>query len=171
MFLTPFVMIFPQQGEAETRVLTTRGVPGLPDDEYALVEAYCTDPACDCRRVMLNVAGRRQPGGFLASIGFGFDREADMAGPYLDPLNRQSPYAETLFRQVVAILEDSAYVARLVAHYHQLKQAAVDPKNPGYEALRRIRLDEKRWETSQSRITRVAPKRTTKRSTKPKHRR
>jgi len=29
------------------------------DDEYVLLEACCTDPACDCRRVMLNVASRR----------------------------------------------------------------------------------------------------------------
>jgi hypothetical protein len=171
MYLTPFVMVFPRQAEAETRVLTTRGFPGLPDDQYALVEAYCTDPSCDCRRVMLNVAGRHQPGGYLAAIGFGFDRQADLAGPYLDPLNRQSPYAGTLFSQVVAILADPAYVARLEAHYYQFKQAAIDPKNPGYEALRRIRLDEQRREASQSRIARVAPKKTAKRTKKPKPRR
>jgi hypothetical protein len=57
--MVPFVRFFPQQGTAETRVLTTRGHPVLPDDEYALLESSCVDPGCDCRRVMLNVIGRR----------------------------------------------------------------------------------------------------------------
>lgn len=60
MHLIPFFEIFPEQGERETRTITTRGYLGLPADEYALVEAYCPDPKCDCRRVMINVVGRRQ---------------------------------------------------------------------------------------------------------------
>jgi hypothetical protein len=60
--MVPFVRFFPQQGTAETRVLTSRGHPVLPDDEYALLESFCTDPGCDCRRVMLNVISRRQQG-------------------------------------------------------------------------------------------------------------
>jgi hypothetical protein len=65
--MVPFVRFFPQQGTAETRVLTTHGHPILPDDEYALLESFCADAGCDCRRVMLNVIGRRQQG-VLASI-------------------------------------------------------------------------------------------------------
>ena len=88
MYLIPFVQLFPEQAMAETRTITTQGHPVLPDDEYALVESYCTDPACDCRRVMLNVLPRRQgKRGFLAAISFGFDRDEEMAGPFLDPLN------------------------------------------------------------------------------------
>ncbi len=77
MYLTPFASIFPEQGARETRVITTIGYPGLPDDEYALLEAYCADPECDCRRVMLNVVGRHQGDKYLASVSYGFDAAED----------------------------------------------------------------------------------------------
>lgn len=84
MHLIPFVALFREQAIAETRTLSTRGDAVLPDDDYALAEAYCGDSQCDCRRVMLNILGRRQ--GHVATISFGFDRDDDLAGPFLDPL-------------------------------------------------------------------------------------
>ena len=48
----------------------------------------------DCRRVMINVVQKKRPGRLLAAIGYGFDREAEDAGPYLDPLSEQCPYAD-----------------------------------------------------------------------------
>ncbi len=124
--LVPFVRFFPHQAVNETRVLTTWGHPGLPDDEYGLLEFYCPDPACNCRRVLINVAGRAQ-GAFLASISYSFDRNQALAGPFLDPLNPQSKYANTLLQLVVQVLADPAYAARLEAHYYQVKGAAADP--------------------------------------------
>ncbi len=59
MSLMLFAEIYPKLALAETRTIRTRGYPGLPDDEYALLESYCPDPKCDCRRVMLNVNSRR----------------------------------------------------------------------------------------------------------------
>ena len=44
MYLTLFVNLFPQQALAETRTLITPGHAVLPDDEYALLEAYLADP-------------------------------------------------------------------------------------------------------------------------------
>ncbi len=160
MYLTPFASVFREQGQKETRVITTRGHPELPDDEYALIEAYCTDPKCNCRRVMLNVAGRRQGQRYLASVSFRFDRDAEMAGPFLDPLNPRGQYANALFPLVAHVLADPAYVARLESHYHQFKRAAADPQDPAYETIHRIRLDEKRWEASPDR-TRAGTKRKT----------
>lgn len=160
MYLTPFVRVFGDQGVQETRVLTTHGCPGLPDDAYALMEAYCTDPACDCRRVMLNVLGQRQGPTALAYVSFGFDRDAEMAGPYLDPLNPRSPYADILFPLVVQILADPAYVARLESHYRQIKRAAADPHDPAYATIRRLDRDEQRWQASLDRaVTRTRGKR------------
>jgi hypothetical protein len=125
--LIPFVSLFPQQAMAETRVFIVRGDPLLPDDEYGLIEAYCDDPRCNCRRVMLNVAGRAQQA-VLASISYAFDRDDEFAGPFLDPLNPQSGYAEALLELVELILEDPAYLARLEAHYFQVKGLAADPR-------------------------------------------
>src|SRR5689334_3370125 len=106
--LIPFVHVFPQQGTAETRVLTVSGHPTVPDDEYALLEAYCDDPTSDCRRGMLNVVARRQRS-VMASISYAFDRDDEFAGPFLDPLNPQSTYAEALLTLVAPVLADPAY--------------------------------------------------------------
>ena len=130
--MVPFVRFFPQQGTAETRVLTIRGHPILPDDEYALLESFCDDPRCNCRRVMLNVIGRRQQD-ILASIGYGFDRGQELAGPFLDPLNPQSTYAGTLLKLVAQVLADPTYAARLEAHYYQLKRAAAGPSHSTHQ--------------------------------------
>jgi hypothetical protein len=146
MDLIPFVELFPEKAMAETRTITTRGHAVLPDEEYALVESYCPDPTCDCRRVMLNVLARHHTTRhFLASISFGFDRDGEMAGPFLDPLNPQSRYAEALLKIVQRMLEtDAAYVARLESHYRQVKQAVADPAHPVHKTLEGL---EKRSET------------------------
>jgi hypothetical protein len=132
--LDTFVRFFPQQAARETRTLSTRRYPGLPDDEYGLLESYCADPRCTCRRVMLNVVGRRQQA-ILATVSYGFDRDQERAGPFLDPLNPQSAFSDILLRLVEEVLEDPAYVARLEAHYFQVKGAMADPAHPARESL------------------------------------
>ncbi len=53
---------------------------------------------------MLNVVGQQQmQKGYLAAISFGFDRDDEMVGPFLDPLNPQSEYAETFLELVTGI--------------------------------------------------------------------
>ncbi len=138
-FLVPFFRFFPELALAETRTLTIRNHNLLPDDEYALVEFYCPDPTCDCRRVILNVVARHVAGqDTLAAISFAFDRDAEYAGPSLDPPNLQTCYAEALLDLVTSYLErEPAYVARLESHYRQVKQAAADPDHPIHEVLKR----------------------------------
>jgi len=138
-YLVPFTYLFPEQRPAETH-------PSLPDDEYALVESYCVDPTCDCRRVMLNVLPRRRMAqGYLAAISFGFDRKAELAGPFLDPLNPQSQYAQALLDMVITLVleADPAYIARLEAHYRQVKQAVADPKHPAQRLLAQLAAKDK----------------------------
>ena len=75
----------------------------------------------------------------LASISFGFDRDAEYAGPFLDPLNPQSRHAEALLELVTPILEyDTDYLARLESHYRQVKQAVADPDHPIHEVTKRL---------------------------------
>ncbi len=137
MSMMLFHSFFPEQAEAETRTITLRGYASIPDGEYALVELYCMDPACDCRRVMLNVISRRQ--GHVATINYGFDRQSEMAGPFLDPLNPQSRYAKELLEAVSQfVLSDPAYVERLEAHYRKIKQALADTKHPIHHTLARL---------------------------------
>jgi hypothetical protein len=134
--LFPFVRLFPQQGTTETRVLTVQGSAALPDDEYGLLESYCVEAGSHCRRVMINVASRGQQK-ILASISYGFDRDGEDAGPFLDPLNPQSRYAHILLDLVEQVLADSTYVARLEAHYYQVKGAVADPSHPCQQVLAR----------------------------------
>jgi hypothetical protein len=132
--LVPFSIFFPEQAARETRSFTLRENPVLPADEYGLLEFYCPDPHCPCRRVMLNVMSRQQ-GAVVAAINFGFQRDGEFAGPFLDPLNRQSIHAEALLAVVGDLLADTLYVARLEAHYYQIKGAAADPAHPGHQRL------------------------------------
>lgn len=122
-YVVPFYDYFPDLAEAECRVATVLNRKDLPDDEYGLFEFYCNDPACDCRRVMLNVVSRKQEK-ILATVSFGFDPYDPMCGPFLDPLNRQSEHAPALLKLVEIILQDGQYVARLQRHYDLVKNAA-----------------------------------------------
>lgn len=137
--LFPFVHLFPRQGTAETRTLTIAGSALLPDGDYGLLESYCVEAGCHCRRVMINVIGRRQQR-VLASVSYGFDRAQEDAGPFLDPLNPQSRYADVLLDLVTQVLADPHYVERLEAHYYQVKGAVNDPSHPCHDVLARTPL-------------------------------
>ncbi len=121
-----FIEMFPEQGQRECRVATVYDRPELPNGAYAFLELYCIDPTCDCRRVMINVMSLTLKK-HLATINYGFDRDEEMAGPLLDPLNIQSEYARPLSRLFEEILSDPAYRARLERHYQQVKLALKDP--------------------------------------------
>ena len=132
MYLEPFVRHFKEIGEAETRTIhiLDESAEGIPKGEYALAESYCTDPKCDCRRVMLNVISKAE--GHVASISFGFDPKGPMPGPFLDPINRQSAYAEELLQLVNdLVLSDADYVARLKRHYKMLKDKLAPSQSAG----------------------------------------
>jgi hypothetical protein len=85
--------------------------------------------------VILNVVARHVAGqDTLAAISFAFDRDAEYAGPSLDPLIVQSPYAEALLEIVTPIIEsDTAFVAQLESRYRQAKQAGADPNHPVHQ--------------------------------------
>ncbi len=143
MNLMPLHKLLPELVAAENRTITPVGGDQLPEGEYALLESYCPDPTCDCRRVMLNVVSFETRGkGALASISFGFDRDADFAGPFLDDLNPQSRHAEAWLKLLTPMLEyDTDYVARLESHYRQVKQAAADPDHPIQKVIQGIEAE------------------------------
>ena len=146
-YLCPFHELFPEQAWKEYRVMDLFKHEVIPPDGYALIESYCIDPDCDCRRVMLNVLSR-QGRQHVATISFGFDRDDEVAGPYLDSLNPQSEYAEALLELVEElILSDPDYVARLESHYQQVKRAVFFPAPDILRVMRRYALvDDDDWE-------------------------
>ena len=58
----PFYDLFPEVGQAETRTMITFRDPLLPDDRYVLMELYCDEIGCDCRRVFFNVYSEAKKG-------------------------------------------------------------------------------------------------------------
>ena len=101
----------------------------LPPGEYEMVEWYCDDPGCDCRRAFLQVVPRGQPGPIFASINFGWETRAfykakmpydpdapkEITAGSLDPINPQSPLAPAIldiFHQVVAEGELAGHLKR-----------------------------------------------------------
>jgi len=142
--MIPFYVVDPELAAQETRVMNVLAPhEGVPAGSYGLFEFYCPDPTCDCRRVMLCIREAQNPEQVVASINYGFDRNEELAGPFLDPLNPQRPYAEGLLDLVRSVvLRDSRYVLRLERHYHLVKQAAVDPRHPAYDRLQAVLSDD-----------------------------
>ncbi len=136
MHYQPLYELLPDLAERETRILTTINHPELPADEYALVESYCNEPGCDCRRVFLNV-GSLQRQKIEAVITYGWESKKfyikwfgdndpkiikELKGPALNVGSPQSELAPALLREVTRlVLQDKNYVNRLKKHYHMFK--------------------------------------------------
>lgn len=131
---------FPEKAERETRSLSLCGHADRLDDDYGLVEYYCTATGCDCRRVLLMVVSRRRQE-VVAWIAFGFDPKTEGAGAELDPLNPQSDIAPYILQQVCEhVLSDPEYVARIERHYAEVKSLDHGPAPDPIEELRRFAL-------------------------------
>lgn len=137
--MTPFHSRFLDVAARETRSLhVLTGDGELPVGEYTLLEWFCEEPECDCRRVLVQVVPAGRPNEVLAVINYGWenpefytqwmhgDAQAgrEIADASLDPLHPQSGYADyllVLFRDMVDT--DPEYVARLARHYELFKSA------------------------------------------------
>jgi hypothetical protein len=132
----PFHERFPEIAETETRTIIALNDPNLPDDEYALIEAYCNEPNCDCRRVFFNV-GSWQTGEILAVIAYGWESKKyyakwfrdndpsiikELQGPVLNSASPQTDLAPVLLQKVRYVLQDKNYLARIKRHYHMFKE-------------------------------------------------
>ncbi len=136
---------FPELAARETRGLHVLQPGGpLPVGEYGFIEHYCTDPACDCRRVLLRVTSAKAPHAVLATINYGWERAEfytrwmhgdDQAGgeitaASLDPFHPQSEYADFLldyFQE--AMITDPAYVARLARPLRSVQARPAQPSD------------------------------------------
>ncbi|RJX47844.1 hypothetical protein [Halonotius pteroides] len=129
----------------ETRHINILNEGGrLPEGRYLLIELFCTDPTCDCRRVFFNVT-HVESDQLQAVIAYGwedrefyrdwFGREAqgfidELKGPSLNTASPQSPLAPILLKKVESVLEDEEYVDRIERHYEMFKHAISD--TPGH---------------------------------------
>ena len=152
MPMIPFMERFPEVGARETRSVTLPPRQALPEGEYGFVELYCDEPACDCRRVIIDVL-RPETGWsqIWATISYGWEsldfyrkwggQENDpieMKGPYLDPLNPQTKYSAALLNLFRFLVQSPEYVARLQRHYQMFRESVdrADKRSDSQEANR-----------------------------------
>ena len=143
MFYELFVGRFPEVGYAETRTALVTGRRDLPDGNYGFMELFCTDPACDCRRVIIQVIEEKAPDKVAATINYGWetvefyrswyhdeDGATELVGASLEPLGKQGPHASALLRLFEHLLTDRNYVDRIPRHYEMFKrtQKASSPR-------------------------------------------
>jgi len=141
---TSFHYHFREIAEKETRSLTILHEDDIvPRGDYGLIEMYCDDINCDCRRVFLEVFDweRRKS---MAFIAYGWESKEfyrkwlrmdnptvirDLQGPVLNDGSPQSEYAPAFLQLVKdVVLSDPAYIERLKRHYQIFKEK-VDPKH------------------------------------------
>jgi len=123
--MEPFYNKFPKIAKKETRSITIlkKGRFGsLPADHYTLLELYCSEENCDCRRVMISVISKNK-NKIVATINMAFDSDGDDPGPFLDPINPQSVYSDDLIKFFVDLINhDPEYLSRLQRHYVMFKE-------------------------------------------------
>ena len=135
MDFVPFYTRYQNIAVKETRrIKITASDLGVPPGEYMLLENYCTDPSCDCRKVMINVVEVNPPRRILATIGYGWESVAfytkwmygdkeiarSITGAYLELGGIQSQYAQHVLEVFKANLTDE-YVNTLKNHYRMFK--------------------------------------------------
>jgi hypothetical protein len=151
--MQPFGELFPQLAQDECRVIWLPDAPersdDIPADGYALVEFYCNDRKCDCRRVMLNLV-RESTGQLVGVVSYGLCPDATPVGPFLDPLHPRAKYAHLLLELVDdLVLSDTRYVERLRRHYAMFKAEINGKHVPGKLTAEEVarRIDERKKRT------------------------
>jgi hypothetical protein len=136
--MIPFHSRCPDEAARETFGFIIEPGGALPPGEFAIVEWYCEDPECDCRRAFLQVVRRGQTGPILASINYGweslafyadqmsFDPDAprEITEGSLDPLNTQSPLAPAVLK-IFQRLVSEGEIAGFLKHRYEMFRAAV----------------------------------------------
>ncbi len=139
MGYAPFHQYFPEIAENETRSFSMyeKSETEIPAGRYFLIESYCNEPGCDCRRVFLSVNPKGSDE-LPAVIAYGWEKNKYYAkwygendsevikglkGPTLNLSSPQSGLAPEFLEVVKFILKDKQYVDRLKRHYELFREA------------------------------------------------
>ncbi len=129
---------------AEAPVLRVKiqGAPTVPDGKYSLIDAYCTDPDCDCRKAYIVVRAENTAED-IAYISVGWESLsfyknwmkaprppgislADLKGPSLMPMMPQSSLAKPLLEVLRSYFEDPEKIGFYKERYFQFKAHLVE---------------------------------------------
>ncbi len=130
--------LFPETAERETRTMTVleHSSVGLPPGEYALLEMFCNERGCDCRRVFFYVVSSLRDD-VEAVIAYGWASPqfyarwmkdddphmvAELQGPVLNVGSPQSRLAPAILGMIQHVaLQDETYVERIKRHYKMFR--------------------------------------------------
>ncbi len=132
----PYSKLFPEETEVRMRKIDLlQDTFGLSRGSYLLVENYCADKACDCRKAMINVVKIGDRPVILGTVGFGWESEryyADwigdkatarmMVGAYLEPGGIQTDKSASCLKLVNNSLRDDKYVELIKERYKVFKE-------------------------------------------------
>jgi len=136
MPMVPFFAKVGQRAFKEMRTVIVMKGESLPAGPYGLLELYCDEVDCDCRRVLFHVIRPDTGEKVWATINFGWEtpeyyrkwsRDGEMANEMasasLEPLAPQTKYSAELLRLFADYVQpDAAYVTRLKKHYAEVKR-------------------------------------------------
>ncbi|MFA7059271.1 MAG: hypothetical protein WC156_00450 [Pedobacter sp.] len=130
MSLQPYSAIFPETDEPVMAVQLDHKSGKIPKGNYGFIELYCTDKGCDCRRTTLFVLNEKMQE--KAAISMGFDRDDELAGPFLDDFHKQSPYAGQLLDIFVELINEyPEFVEAMHRHYREVRTKVEGKKYRG----------------------------------------
>jgi hypothetical protein len=114
--------------------------------EYVAREFYCTEPRCDCRRVILHFVDPRRRR-VVASINYAFDPSRppfeDERQISLDPLNPQSEQSDLVLRAFEGMLAaEPDQRERFLRHYRLWKSVVDDPRHADHRKVRSVYHDD-----------------------------
>lgn len=121
--LTPYSELFPDSSEPVMTMTLGQKFGKAAKGEYTFLELYCTDPGCDCRRVTILVATK---GTAKAFIDFGFDPDDELAGPFLNDMEKQSAAAADLLELFVYQINNDPDWLKGMYQRYKMVRAKVD---------------------------------------------
>lgn len=128
--MEPYHQVFPDSLDPIATLTLTRKTGAIPKGTYRFIECYCTDPECDCRRVLLLVLNDKRKE--KAAISFVFDQDGPLAGPYLEPSAKSAAYASELLEFFVDSLNAGPdWLERMYRHYRAVRQKVQGKKYRG----------------------------------------
>lgn len=139
MYFAPIHARLPESAEKDMATISVDADNqfDLPAGDYLILENYCMDPECDCRKVMINIVKADDSMEFLATISYGWedlkfyrqwlkgDTESakEMKGPSLELGGKQSEHAQGC----LALFEDfltqhPEFTEQVKKHYFLFKE-------------------------------------------------
>jgi len=150
--MTLFHEVFPEIPLEGVRVVRVPPNPwGVPTIDYALLDAYCVDPGCDCRCVRVQFFPREPLAAgdgpqSSAKLYFGWERALyykELArhgtdggdwkresGVSLDPSETETPINRFFLKILEELIEDPEIVALFRRRYLLVKEFAREGKSP-----------------------------------------